>query len=282
MKLGFLTDDPRDVGKATRLGFDAIELSSSAFGDPRMGPLDQLEVERARELAYYGLASFDVPAEEDLIRSYGHVFDAAVSLGVRVVATMSGFDADLDWEGNLELFGRRFGALATRAADRGLVLAVENWVGFWGHLPYRPINMGGSPETWERWFDEVPSPALGIEFDPSHLLWQGIDPVRALRDFSERVYSVHAKDVETDADLRYRRGVNGDTFRFRVPGFGEVDWASMAAVLAGTGYEGGVVIEHEDETFGYRPSGRDEALYDEGLERGARFLAPLLSQAAVR
>jgi sugar phosphate isomerase/epimerase len=285
MKLGFLTDELAAIGKAAQLGFSCVELECSALGDPRTGPLDASLIDRAAQvageqgveiaaLAYYGLASFEPPPEEEIERTYGHVFAAAEMLGVTVVASMSGFDASRDWAQNLELFTRRFRALAARASERGLRLALENWMGFWGQLPYRPINMGGSPATWEAWFDAVPEAALGLEFDPSHLLWQGIDPVRALREFSDRVYSFHAKDVELLPEARYRYGVNGDTFRFRIPGYGEVDWTGLASELVEARYEGGVVIEHEDEVFGYGDDAGDR--YDEGLLRGRLYLDPLV------
>jgi sugar phosphate isomerase/epimerase len=134
--------------------------------------------------------------------------------------------------------------------------------------------MGGSPATWAAWFDAVPDAALGLEFDPSHLLWQGIDPVRAVTEFSDRVYSFPAKDVELLPEARYRYGVNGDTFRFRIPGYGEMDWVGLASALMEARYEGGVVIEHEDDVFGYADGGGDR--YDEGLLRGRLFLDPLV------
>jgi sugar phosphate isomerase/epimerase len=279
VRLGFLSFDCSDIEKAARLGFDGLELSVTAFGDPRIGELDKRLVQRTREdaeaagveitaLAYYGLAAF-APDDGELVRSYERVFEAATRLDVETVASMSGFDADLDWQGNLDLFARRFRALAPLAESRGLRLALENWMGFGGHLPFRPVNMGGSPGLWELWFELVPSPALGLEFDPSHLAWQGIDALRALREFADRVHHVHAKDVELLPDQRYRWGMNGDTFRFRIPGYGILDWAAFVSTLDEIGYDGGVAIEHEDPVYV-----RDR--YDEGLVRGHQVLHPLV------
>jgi sugar phosphate isomerase/epimerase len=290
MKLGFLAADVSAIAKAAQLGFNCIELDCAAFGDPRQAPLEESRLAEAvaaagehtveiSALAYYGLATCDPPAESELELVYGRVFDGAERLGVRVVASMSGFDGALDWEQNMQLFVRRFRALAARAEERGLRLALENWMGFWGQLPFKPRNMGGSPATWAAWFEQVPSASLGLEFDPSHLQWQGIDPVRALAEFADRVYSFHAKDVELLPERRYRYGVNGDTFRFRIPGYGEVDWVQLASLLVETGYEGGVAIEHEDEVFGYAGDGPPGARYDEGLVRGRDVLAPLIAPA---
>jgi len=133
--------------------------------------------------------------------------------------------------------------------------------------------MGGSPATWDAWFEAVPSDALGIEFDPSHLAWQGIDYLRALREYRARVYHVHAKDSEPLPENRYRYGVNGPTYRFRIPGYGEINWTAFITALNELGYDGGVAIEHEDDIYGWHTGGE---LYDEGLVRGWQTLDPLI------
>jgi sugar phosphate isomerase/epimerase len=132
--------------------------------------------------------------------------------------------------------------------------------------------MGGSPDTWDAWFKAVPSRALGLEFDPSHLYWQGIDHMRALYEYRDRVYHVHAKDVEMFPERRYRGGVNGNYFRFRIPGYGGINWATFISALNEIGYEGGVAIEHEDDVY----SGER---FDEGLVRGHYVLQPLINPA---
>jgi sugar phosphate isomerase/epimerase len=279
MKLGFLTANVTDIEKAARLGFDAVELNTSAFGKAGAGTLDSDTIATAKQLcgehsieitalAYYDLA-FDPPAPHAITAAYERVFDAADVLGVRTIASMSGFDATRDWAGNIDLFAERFGPIAAAAEQRGLRIALENWMGFGGRLPFRPHNMGGSPDTWDDWFNAVPSQALGLEFDPSHLYWQGIDHIRALREYKERVYHVHAKDTEMLPERRYRGGVNGDYFRFRIPGYGAINWTAFISTLNEVGYHGGLAIEHEDPVY----SGER---FDEGLVRGRQILYPLI------
>jgi sugar phosphate isomerase/epimerase len=142
-------------------------------------------------------------------------------------------------------------------------------MGFGARLPFKPTNMGGSPDTWDAWFRAVPSKALGLEFDPSHLYWQGIDHIRAIHEFKDRVYHVHAKDTELFPERRYRGGVNGNYFRFRIPGYGAINWAEFISALDEIGYTGGVAIEHEDDVY----SGDR---FDEGLVRGRQVLDPLI------
>ena len=279
MKLAFLTAKMADIEKAALLGFDGVELDVRAFGNPQEGALDQGKVGEAQQLcethgmaitalAYYGLSGRGLAVAETA-PSYSRVFDVAEQLGIGVIGSMSGFDPDRNWAGNVQLFADRFGPVTEIAEQRGMRIAIENWMGFGGRLPFKPVNMGGSPDTWDAWFEAVPSPALGIEFDPSHLYWQGIDHIRALKEYKDRVYHVHAKDTEMLPERRYRGGVNGDYFRFRIPGYGEINWAQFISALDEIGYDGGVAIEHEDNVY----SGER---FDEGLMRGQQVLYPLI------
>ena len=160
MKLSFLTGTIGDLEKAARLGFDGIELQATAFGNVAVQKPDKAAIDHARRLveqhnveitamAYYGLAKGHFETEADISRAYERVFDIAEALGVRVIASMSGFDAGRDWQGNLQLFADRFGPIAEMAAQRGLLIALENWMSVSGHLPFKPINFGGSPDTWD-------------------------------------------------------------------------------------------------------------------------------------
>jgi sugar phosphate isomerase/epimerase len=122
-------------------------------------------------------------------------------------------------------------------------------------------------------FERVPSPALGLEFDPSHLVWQGIDYMQALRDFKDKVYHSHAKDTEMLEDNVRREGILGihhNCWRYRIPGYGVINWARYISGLIEIGYDGGIAIEHEDPVF----SG---PRFEEGLVRGFYVLNPLIN-----
>jgi sugar phosphate isomerase/epimerase len=127
---------------------------------------------------------------------------------------------------------------------------------------------------------------LYLNFDPSHLLWLGIDPVTAAGEYAERILHVQAKDVEIDPDGRNRLGVFGNVvdrarnpwqsgwWRYRIPGLGEVDWASLVSTLASAGYDGVVSVEHEDPVW----SGSEEKVY-QGLALARETLDPLIRTA---
>jgi len=282
MQLGILAIAPDGLNIARSLGCRVIELDCEGFlGNPAEGELDIHQACSLREalaadgislsaLAYYGLAQFN-PSLDDLATTYRRVFAAAEALGAPVVATMGGFDASRDWSGNLDLFTERFTRLTELAEMIGLKLAIENWMGIHTRLPHRPKNIGGSPATWDELFERVASSALGIEFDPSHLHWQGIDYLRATREYASRIYHVHAKDVVDLPEERYRYGAGLDTYRWRTPGEGEIDWTRFVDVLRSTGYDGAIVIEHEDERYtGDR--------FDEGYRRAFAHLKPLIAE----
>jgi sugar phosphate isomerase/epimerase len=280
MKLGFLTGTYEDLAKAKRLGFQAIELQVSALGDPAQADLDTAKIAECKRLmqqhgvAITALAHYRCagqPADVALAPvEFGRVFDAAEALGVQVVAAMSGFDADLSWDDNLKFWADRFGPVAQIAERRGLRVAFENWMGWGGRPPFRPVNMGGCPDLWDAWFQLVPSKALGLEFDPSHLHWQGIDYLRAAKEYGSRIYHVHAKDTEMLPDVRYRCGATANAFRFRIPGYGEIAWPRFVSTLREVGYDGGIAIEHEDPVY-------VNERFDEGLDRGWQVLNPLVN-----
>jgi sugar phosphate isomerase/epimerase len=110
-----------------------------------------------------------------------------------------------------------------------------------------------------------------LQFDPSHLVWQFMDPVQAARDFADKIYDVHLKDCEILWHLLRRGGINPVNnqrwWRFRLPGNGSVDWKGFFAVLAESGYTGAMNIENED-AFYYPPY--DQGNFTEQYKRGFR------------
>jgi sugar phosphate isomerase/epimerase len=112
-------------------------------------------------------------------------------------------------------------------------------------------------------FGDIPSPNLGLNYDPSHFALQFMDPVAPLREFQARLFHLHAKDVEIDRARLNDHGVfsfPSQWHRPRIPGYGEIDWPRFMAALTATGYDGPVCIEVEDDTFGQTLAGRRRAL----------------------
>ena len=187
-------------------------------------------------------------------------------MGVAVItgAGPMGYDPSDSLEENVARYKRVYSRVAKIAEDYGVKIAFENWPGA------GPFAEGGNltvtPEAWGLMFDAVPSKNIGLEFDPSHLLWQWIDPFAAFDEFFDRVYVLHAKDTEIFSDRLKRCGVFGSGWwRYRLPGFAKFDWHRLFAMAHERGYEDAVIIEHEDAVF-------DGERRQEGFHRCGQFL----------
>ena len=133
-------------------------------------------------------------------------------------------------------------------------------------------NIATGPVGWEALFKAFNnSPHVGLQFDPSHLVWQFMDPVAAAREFADKIYDVHLKDTEILWHVVRRAGIqpvnNARWWRFRVPGYGSVDWKGFFSVLSEQGYTGAMNIENEDQF--YYPA-YDGANFTEQYKRGFR------------
>lgn len=112
-------------------------------------------------------------------------------------------------------------------------------------------NIATSPDVWQALFDRLDSDRIGLCYDPSHLLWQMIDPYENIRRFKDRIFHFHAKDTQIDREKLNRCGAlqNSKWWRHRLPGLGDLDWNRIVDILYQTGYDGTICIEHEDPVW---------------------------------
>ncbi len=162
-------------------------------------------------------------------------------------------------------------ALAPVLERHGARLVIEGWPG--------PGALACTPETYRSLLKASGSASVGINYDPSHLIRMGIDPLRFVKEFGERVYHVHGKDTEYDREAVYEYGTEqkpalgkehgfGSGFwRYTIPGAGETPWTPVFRHLKSVGYDGAVCIELEDEEFNGTEAGEKA-----GLLAGATFL----------
>jgi sugar phosphate isomerase/epimerase len=177
------------------------------------------------------------------------------------VGTFIGRDPAKSVADNLREAERVFPPLVDYAGERGVKLMIENCVMEGWHPDGYPGNLAYSPELWEWMFGL----GLYLNFDPSHLLWLGIDPVPALRPYVDRVAHAHAKDAETFPGERNRYGFFGRVssreedpwdmgwWRYRIPGLGQVDFPHYVDALYEGGFDGVLSVEHEDPVWGGSP-----------------------------
>jgi sugar phosphate isomerase/epimerase len=275
MDIGLLTaplrDKPLDyvVNFAKANGFQALEVASgpgsshldaAAITDQEAGRVRNMTARsgvRISSLAWYAnLLDPDKAKREQMSADMRKVIDAAAALAVEVVCAMAGMPMpgkskmatiEQDLPGVLA-------PLAEYAGGKGVKIAFENWYA---------TNIQNLAH-WQRVFEVVPAPNLGLNFDPSHLHWQGIDYLAAVDEFKDRIFHTHAKDVEIKQHLLRRLGNQADGWwRYCIPGYGEIDWGVYIARLQDAGYDGVLSIEHEDRAFGA----------EDGFIKGQRQLA---------
>ena len=287
MKLGFLTACMPDRGLeeiatwAAASGYEALELAAwPSLGDRpftashvKADAFDEAEEERVRKtlsdnglllsaLAYYDNNLAPDPAERESYHEHLRAcIDVAAALGGVPVGTFIGRDPGRSVAENLREAERVFPPLVEYAGERGVRLMIENCVMEGWHPDGYPGNLAYSPELWEWMF----SLGLHLNFDPSHLLWLGIDPIEALRPYVDHVAHAHAKDAEIFERERNRYGFFGRTatreespwdmgwWRYRIPGLGQIDFRRYVDTLYEGGFDGVLSVEHEDPVWGGTP-----------------------------
>jgi sugar phosphate isomerase/epimerase len=177
------------------------------------------------------------------------VIDAARLLGVGVVNTFVGRDPGLSAEANWPRAREVWTPLVRHAESAGVRLAIENCPMLFSKDEWPGgKNLPVSPELWRTLFEQFPG--LGLNFDPSHLVWQHIDIARSVREFGKRIVHFHAKDTRIDRDRLYQVGIMGFGWHVaKLPGLGDVDWPALFAALTDVGYRGPVCIEVEDRAY---------------------------------
>jgi sugar phosphate isomerase/epimerase len=185
-------------------------------------------------------------------------------------------EPEVSTEENIELARQAWGPVSEAASARGILLCIEHW-------PNAGRNLAISPELWRALF-AVTAPSLGLCFDPSHLVWMGIDWARALREFGPRIHYAHAKDTEIMPEGEYQYGIYGKQlaksapgdngwWRYTLPGWGVVHWGQYIGALLDIGYDFALTVEHEDNLWGWRD---DPARTRLGLLVARDFLRPYL------
>jgi sugar phosphate isomerase/epimerase len=181
------------------------------------------------------------------------VIDAAARLDVPIVGTFAGNDKDRPLPENLERFRAIWPELVAYAGDKGVKVAIENCPMIFSYDEWPGgTNLAWSPAIWEQMFEAIPAENFGLNLDPSHLVWLMIDYERAVYDFADRIFHVHAKDMEIRRDGLYRHGTFNSGIGWqvpRLPGLGEVSWPRFIAALYAVGYDYVVSVEHEDRAF---------------------------------
>jgi len=266
-------------GKAERRYAGVTHVDAADFGKADAAKVNELLDSAGVQisgLGYYPNPLTQDPQEAKVYTDHlKKVIAAAGLLGVNLVNTFIGRDWTKTVDDNWPRLRKVWKPLVKFADDRGVRIAIENCPMFFTKDEWPGgKNLAHSPAVWQRMFEEIPGRNFGLNFDPSHLVWQHIDYIKALREFGSRIFHVHAKDARVDKDRLDRVGILATPLEYhspKLPGLGDVDWARFLSVLGDTGYDGPVCVEVEDRAYEGTLQRRKAALRQSG-----RFLSQYL------
>jgi sugar phosphate isomerase/epimerase len=206
-----------------------------------------------------GLGYYPNPLDEDevkrgvYIEHIRKVIAGASALGIPVVNTFVGRIPSKDPEYNFGLFKEIWPSIIRDAESKSVKIAIENCPMYFSKDEWPSgKNLAYSPAHFRRMFDIIPSANFGLNYDPSHLVWQMMDYLKPLKEFKERIFHVHIKDVKLDRARLDDVGILATPLEYhspRLPGMGDVDWGMFFSVLVETGYRGSACIEVEDRNY---------------------------------
>lgn len=283
MKLGFVSaildqssyEEMMDT--AAELGFQCVEVACWPQGkaERRYAGVSHIDVERVLEDASYAAHILDYAKEKSVeisalafypntmdgnpekraaaVEHLKNVIRASAKLGIGLVTTFIGRDQAKTVEENLELVKEVWPPILETAEQENVKIAIENCPMLFGPDQWPGgQNLMTTPVIWKRVFEILPSANLGINYDPSHFVWQMIDYIKPIYEFKDKIFHVHYKDIKLYPDRLDQVGIMAYPLDFmspKLPGLGDVDWGRYVSALTDIGYDGYTCIEVEDKAF---------------------------------
>lgn len=283
MKLGFVSaildtatyEEMMDF--ASDHGFECVEVACWPQGkaERRYAGVSHIDAERVLEdeeyakhisdyskeknveissLAFYpNTMDQDITKREAAVSHLKNLIKASAKLGVNMVTTFIGRDQTKTVEGNLELVKEVWPSIMEVAEANGVKVAIENCPMLFGPDQWPGgQNLMTTPAIWRKVFEILHSDNLGINYDPSHFVWQMIDYIKPIYEFKDKIFHVHYKDIKVYRDRLNDCGIMAYPLDFmspKLPGLGDVDWGKYVSALTDVGYDGYTCIEVEDKAF---------------------------------
>lgn len=289
-KLAIITNySPQKLAFATETGYEGVVVKTGKEFNPHLSDsqIEQIlatsretgcriiSVEGFYDLEGKGINHIDPdPAvRRSMNETFIHNLEFAHRLGCKFVGAFSGGIPGAD-------FDRQAKELAQVFHDKYLPVCEKYDVSMgWENYP-TGINFATVPAAWEKVFELIPDRHFGMEFDPSHLVRQYIDPYQAVWNIRDRLLAIHLKDTEITQPVLQQVGILGEGWwRYRIPGQGLIDWPRFFTVLLQVGFSGGAAVEHEDK-FWDAPSSDGAAEFPQARKDGFilahRFLRQFL------
>lgn len=265
------------VDTVSRMGFQCVEVACWPQGkaERRYAGVSHIDVARVvededyaryvlnycreRNVEISSLAFYPNTMDADLekraanISHLRKVIAASALLGVNMVTTFVGRDQTKTVEENIELFRQIWPELVAYAEGLGVKIAIENCPMLFGRDQWPGgQNLMTTPAIWRKLFDIIDSPCFGINYDPSHFIWQQMDYIKPLYEFRDKIFHVHFKDIKLYRDKLDECGVMAyplDYMSPKLPGYGDVNWGKYVSALTDIGFDGYACVEVEDKAF---------------------------------
>ena len=299
MKLGFVSAILADktfeemIDIASELGYGCVEVACWPKGkaERRYAGVSHIDVEnltkekiehihtycRQKKVKISSLAYYPNPMDKNLearektINHLKKVIEASASLGIHMVTTFIGRDQTKSVEENIALFRELWPPLIELAEKKKVKIAIENCPMLFGEDQWPGgQNLFTTPKIWKEIFSIAGSEYLGINYDPSHMIWQMMDYVQPIYDFKDKIFHVHFKDIKLYKERLNNVGTMAYPLEYmspKLPGFGDVNWGAFVSAINEIGFDGYACIEIEDRAF----EGSDDKIID-SLKISKRFM----------
>jgi len=281
MKLGFVSAILPDlkfedlVDFAAGTGYKCIEICCWPLGktERRYAGVTHIDVDaiddfcinainlclKNKGIEISGLGYYPNPLDPDEEKSKFYVshimkvIDASVLLGVNKINTFIGRDKNKTIDENFERFLKIWKPLIQYAESKNVKVGIENCPMIFSRDEWPGgNNLATTPPIWRRMFSEIKSDFFGLNYDPSHMLWQHMDYIKPISEFRDKIFHVHLKDTRLDKDRLNDVGIMAYPTQFytpKLPGLGDVDWSKFFSALYDIKYDGPVCVEVEDRAF---------------------------------
>jgi len=263
------------ISCAAELGYDCLEVMCWPQGKAERRyagvthiEVAELKVKRAQEInqlaasngiAISGLGYYPNPLIEDQAEAQVYidhikkVIEAAGILGVRQMNTFIGRAPSKTVEENWPRFIEVWTDIIRHAENHQVRIGIENCPMLFTYDEWPGgKNLATSPAIWGQMFEAIPSDYFGLNYDPSHMIWQHMDYLAPMRNFKEKLFHIHAKDVRIDSHKLDEVGIMAPPNQWhtpKLPGLGQVNWGQFFSELTTSGYEGAVCVEVEDRAY---------------------------------
>ncbi len=281
MKMGFVSAILEEntfeemIDTASELGFQCVEVACWPKGNAERRyagvshiDVDNLDDEKVTYIQNYckekkveisSLAYYPNTMDQDLekrrlaVAHLKKVIAASSKLGVGMVTTFIGRDQTKSVEENLELVKEVWPEIIREAEEHRVKIAIENCPMLFGEEQWPGgQNLMTTPVIWRKVFEILKSDYLGINYDPSHFVWQMIDYIEPIYEFADKIFHVHYKDIKVYPEKLGEAGTMAYPLEYmspKIPGLGDVDWGKYVSALTDIGYHGYTCIEVEDRAF---------------------------------